>query len=341
MRKSPSLMSRGDDIFLLDINRNKRVQDNSQSKHHNILSNKMISNQLEQSFDVVTNLRRNLRSNPSLAVGTDHILFTYREGFSIYDKKGNDLLGALSLRNIFNSRIRLDNITVSHDHASDRWVLTRIGRFNTLEVAISEGSNPITSEWTIYVFNGFDFNVRLSVWNDAYYVTAKNGSNSNNLYALDRDAMLAGEPSVTIIRFELPGANQASGRVLNPQAFNVSSEQMPAKGNAPIVYMQDEETFLNTTRDHLKIWTVNVDFDTPADSRISQPSELDTTPFTAIFNSGLGQLAQPNGGDKIDTQDAAIMNQAQFRKFDTYNSAVFNFTINTGIRKTTCKCTLV
>ena len=50
--------------------------------------------------------------------------------------------------------------------------------------------------------------------------------------------------------------------------------------------------------------------------------EIPATEFISVFDGGsFSNLAQPGGGPDIDALQATIMNQAQFRKFDTYNSA--------------------
>jgi len=54
------------------------------------------------------------------------------------------------------------------------------------------------------------------------------------------------------------------------------------------------------------------------------------TPFISVFDNGsFVNLTQPRGGTAIDALQATIMNQAQFRKFGSYNSALFNFVVDT------------
>jgi len=98
----------------------------------------------------------------------------------------------------------------------------------------------------------------------------------------------------------------------------------------PIVYMQDD-AWAGVSNDHIKIWEIDVDWATPANSTISSvPLEIALTPFTGVFDGGsFSNLPQPNGGGLIDALQATIMNQAQFRRFATHNSAVFNFVVDT------------
>ena len=60
-----------------------------------------------------------------------------------------------------------------------------------------------------------------------------------------------------------------------------------------------------------------------------QPVCRTATEFISVFDGGsFSNLTQPGGGSAVDALQATIMNQAQFRKFGTYNSALFNFVVD-------------
>ena len=264
-------------------------------------------------------------TDPALAVGPDHVFVVFNTGFIIYDKDGNALTGQISPNpTIFPSGGCCD-LTVSYDNAADRWVLTFLG--SGAQIAVSDGPDPINDGWYTYTIPSVNDYQKLSVWSDAYYITDNTSNSSNRIYALERDAMLAGDPNAQIIGFPLPGI-QTSG-FYSPQALNVTDDNLPAAGSAPILYLQDD-AWSGVSEDHVKLWTVDVDWDTPGNSEISQPNELVTTPFISVFDGGsFSNLTQPNGGIAIDALQATIMNQAQFRKFSGHNSAVFNFVVDT------------
>ena len=79
-----------------------------------------------------------------------------------------------------------------------------------------------------------------------------------------------------------------------------------------------------------------MDWNTIGNSTVSAATELGidagtgtVTPFVSVFDGGsFSNLPQPGGGQAIDALQNTIMNQAQFRKFPTYNSALFNFTVD-------------
>lgn len=268
-------------------------------------------------------------TDPALAVGPDHVVVVFNTGYRFFDKDGTALTDQLSPDNIFSPGGCCD-LTISYDNAAERWVMSYLYRNGNAEVAVSNTSDPVNTTWNVYTYEGISDYQKLSVWSDGYYMTANvnsaSASTSNAIFVMDRDAMLAGEDNAQIIAFPLPGISTSG--FYSPQAFNISDDNTPPAGNASIVYLQDD-AFSGVSEDHIKVWTVNVDFDNPGDSTISDPQEISTTPFVGVFDGGsFSNLPQPNGGSTIDALQATIMNQAQFRQFSGYNSAVFNFVVD-------------
>lgn len=264
-------------------------------------------------------------TDPSMAVGPNHVFVVYNTGFAIYDKSGNIIGGQNPVTSIFSGGGCCD-LTVSYDKAADRFVVGYLFSSNgQVQVAISDGPDPTTSTWTRWTIPGVNDYNKLSVWSDGYYMTA-NTSSSNKVWAMNRDDMIAGVASPNFQTFNLPGL--ATSGFYSPQALNVSDDNMPAPGGATIVYLQDN-AWGGVSVDHIKYWTVDVDWASPANSGISAATQINTTPFTSVFDGGsFSNLPQP-GGTTIDALQATIMNQAQFRKFAGHNSAVFNFVVDT------------
>lgn len=261
-------------------------------------------------------------TDPALAVGPDHVIVVFNTGFRIFDKAGNPLTAQLAPTNIFGTNGCCD-LTASYDHIADRWVLSLLG--NGAFVAVSKTNNPVTTEWNVYSYSAVNDYQKLSVWSDGYYMT-DNTSGANRIYAFERSKMLAGDPAAKILAFPLPGI--VTSGFYSPQFLTLSDTNAPAPGNVPVLYMQDN-AWSGVTDDHLKIWNLNVDWNTTANSTISSPVQLNTQPFIGVFDGGsFSNLSQPNGGATIDALQATIMNQAQFKKFPTHNSAVFNFVVD-------------
>ena len=266
-------------------------------------------------------------TDPAGAVGPNHYVAVFNTGFRVFDKDGNALTDQLAPQNVFGIGSYCCDLTVSYDAAADRFVMTILG--GGWRVAVSQGPDPINDGWYVYNWGtGSDYQ-KLSIWTDAYYVT----DNPPEVHALERDAMIAGDQSAQFVAFNLPGmptsSNSGSGiGFRSPQAFNVTDDNLPAAGSAPIVFMADD-AWLGVDSDHLKIWTADVDWDTPSNSTISaSPQEISTTPFIAVFDGGSWDNLQQPGGSAIDALQATIMNQAQFRKFSSHNSAIGNFVVN-------------
>ncbi len=287
------------------------------------------------------NTSRFTPSDPTGAAGLNHYVAAWNAGFKIFDKQGNLLVDEASLGTLFEGNTEGDPI-VLYDAPADRFIITEFekdnqsGGVNGLNIAICKGSDPVNDGWYIYTA-GFETGEfpdypKYSVWHDGYYITSNiiintdtAGNKSNAIFVMEREKMLQGLANVGFLGFPLPTL-QTNG-FFSPQFFNVSSPQAPTTGPATVVYLQDD-SWSGVADDHLKLWDLNVNWTTPQSSTISQPNILTVSDFNSVFDGGsFSNLPQPSGPD-IDALQGTIMNQAQFRKFDTYNSAVFNFAVN-------------
>jgi len=268
-------------------------------------------------------------TDPTGAVGPNHFVNAWNSSFRIWDKAGNPLTPAASLSNIFPGETMGDPI-VMYDQFVDRFLITQFYS-NGFLVAISQGPDPVNDGWYTYEFptSTFPDYPKYSIWSDGYYITANKNSStagtSEVVYALERDKIIQGDPTAQMIGFPLPTINTSG--FFSPLGFNVTGTELPPAGNAPIVYMQDD-SWSGVVQDHLKIWSINVDWDIPANSTISDPQEIATTPFDGLFDGGsFSNLPQPSGSD-IDALQATIMYMAQYRRFANHNSVVFNFVVD-------------
>ena len=279
-------------------------------------------------FDAVT--QDGSPNDPSIAVGPNHVMVVYNTGFRIFDKEGNPLTDQLDDSNIFANPSTCCDLTVSYDNAADRWVLSVLSdpllgsTFDGIQVAVSDGPNPLTAGWYSYRFDMDTHYQKLSIWSDGYYITGEK-YDEEKIHALERDVMLAGGDAPQILGFDLPEV--VIEGFLVPQALNVMDDNLPAPGGATFVLMQDD-AYSGINFDHVKLWTVDVDWDSPNNSTVTLQSEIPLAPFISVFDGGsFDNLIQPDGS-AIDALQGIIMNQAQFRKFDTHNSAIFNFTVD-------------
>jgi hypothetical protein len=267
-------------------------------------------------------------SDPTGAVGPNHFIGAWNTGFKIFDKDGAPLTPEASLSTLFPGNAIGDPI-VFYDAEADRFVITEFdSNPNGFNVAVCQGSDPVNDGWYIYT-TGFGTGTfpdytKFSVWSDGYYVTA-NIDSDDRVFAIEREEMLVGNIA-QFVAFPLTGITTSG--FYSPQFFSVTDDALPPAGNATVVYMQDD-AWGGVATDHVKLWTVDVDWTNLANSTISAPQELLTSAFTSVFDGGsFSNVPQPSGPDQ-DVLQATIMNQAQYRRFPNYNSAIFNFVVNT------------
>lgn len=348
--KVPSIASRKSKLARPDLTKKIEVKDGRSSRYNVVvgkgstgddvlakskhkLAGKIPTKTPELVFETGTSFLE--PTDPSGAVGPNHYISVINTAFQIFDKSGNSLTGGLvspSAIFTFPSGGCCD-LTASYDNDADRWVLSFLSAVGEgTQVAVSNGPDPVNDGWTVYTYVLVEDYQKLSVWRDGYYITENTG-NTNKLHVFERAAMIDAASEGTtpqILSFSLPGL--ITNGFHSPQVLNISSGNWPTSGGATVVYMQDD-AWADVSEDHIKLWNVNLDWETPENSQVSAALELSAadgvTPFVGTFDGGdFDNLEQPEGGALIDALQATIMNQAQFRKFPTYNSAVFNFVVD-------------
>ena len=272
-------------------------------------------------------------TDPAGAVGPNHYIAVTNTAFRIFDKSGNPLTALLPPNpSIFPSSGCCD-LTASYDNIADRWVLSFLG--SGAQIAVSNGPDPLNDTWTVYNYAQVVDYQKLSVWHDGYYMT---DNTSGTFHVFERNEMLAGNTGAQLVSFTVPGW-QDPGGFDSPQFLNLS-HNAPVTGPATMVYIADDSWGSVTQDDHIKLWSVSVDWANTTSSTVTGPTRLGVdafgvadgtvTPFNSTFDGGaFSNLTQPNGGIDIDALQWTIMNQAQFRKFTTHNSALFNFVVDT------------
>jgi hypothetical protein len=266
-------------------------------------------------------------SDPTGEIGRDYYFASWNSSFRFFNLDGTAASPPSSLSTLFGSDESGDPIAM-YDSEADRYIITSMGS-SGLNFAISQTNDPILDGW--HVYNAISFGTdgqfpdypKFSIWSDGYYCTTN--TSGNDLYVLERDKIIDGDPTASIQGFNAP--QMITSGFASAQVLDITNDDHPAAGNATLIYLQDD-AWNQVSTDHLKIWTINIDWDNPNNSSISTPYQLPTSSFTSVFDGGsFANLTQSSGPD-IDAMQACIMNQAQFRKFPTHNSAVFNFVVD-------------
>lgn len=284
-------------------------------------------------------------TDPTGVAGPNHYVNAWNMAFSIFDKQGNRLVPPAALSSIggeFQNENDGDPI-VLYDAFADRYLIMEFSDVEGQDteasasflVAVSQGPDPVNSGWYTYRFKtgALPDYPKISVWGDAYYVTTNKNSGtaseSQVIYALERDRMLEGE-TAKVVGFPLPGIK--TNGFYSPAGFNGTGMEAPPRGNAPIIFLQDDE-WEGVNEDHLKIWLVNMDWNNIMNSTISESQELGAadgvSPFIATFDGGsFTNLSQPNDAPDVDALQAAMMYMTPYRRFADHNSVVMNFVVD-------------
>lgn len=256
-------------------------------------------------------------------VGLDHYFQMINLSYAIWDKEGNLLYGPVDNSTLWQGFIGPWTGTndgdpiVLYDEEADRWVASQFavnlpnGKSYEL-VAVSETGDPLGSYYRYaFEFDAMNDYPKLGVWRDGYYSTYhmfSGGYAGAAIGVFERDKMLEGDPDASMIYFGEYGSIFG----LLPADFD---GDQPPEGSPNYI--------MDIVDNGIKIYKVEVDWDTPSNSSFTLDASL--TPNS--FSSGVNGIKQPNTSTKLDDLAAMLMNRLQYRNFGTYETMVANHTI--------------
>lgn len=275
--------------------------------------------------------------DPTGDIGKNHyVQMTNAAGGSwlqVWDKhSGESVYGPILSSTIWNAvgTGSIGDPIVQYDHDAERWLIMEMQGFftNELLIAISNDSDP-TGGWKAYRFQtlGFGDYPKLYVWHNAYFVTVNEITNTNTCsgYALERSAILAGEPFFDLYRFVMPNYQ---GIAYQPATGADWEGGPPPPAGSPEYIFRIYDDAWDGGQDHLQIWEVNVDWDNQALSSITGPDKIFPSPFETkvCFGNGLFDCIEQPDADapRITALENIIMYRAPYRNFGSYESVVFN-----------------
>lgn len=271
--------------------------------------------------------------DPSGDIGKDHYLQAINATqLGVFDKEGN-------LENTFTANTIWSQIGFSsagdpiilYDQEAERWLITEFPNGNQLLVAISEDSDPMGA-YTAYNFAtpNFPDYPKYAIWSNAYVVTT-NEQGPGNLpgYFIDRDAMLAGEPTVNIQRITVPGFNGGPGfQVSTPVDWSGATQPVEAK---PIILNLHDDAWGGSPNDEVIMTTFDIDFD-DANNTTAITTNVPLTAFDSnpcsVSGPGFSCMPQAGNGGGIDGLPEVIMNQVHYRNFGTHESIIMSFIVD-------------
>jgi N-acetylneuraminic acid mutarotase len=302
----------------------------------------------DDDFEGVGNVNGVLPPDTNGDVGPNHYMQWVNLSLQIWDKSGNSLLGPIpgnALWDGFGGACENQNNgdpIVLYDHLSDRWLASQFALFsadgNHQCIAISQTGDP-TGSWHRYDFIIHQTKINdyphFGLWPDGWYL-AFNQFDENTfawagqgVAAFDRDAMLVGDPSATMIYFDLFGVDPNFGGQIPSDL-----DGFPPPEGTPNYFLEaDDSAFGIFATDRLSVWEFHADFDTPANSTFGLNGlpnyHLDTAPFDMNmcgFNRSC--IPQPGTGVGLDAISDRLLHRLQYRNFGDHTSLVVNHTVD-------------
>jgi hypothetical protein len=288
-------------------------------------------------------------SDNSLAVGPNHIVQIVNSRLAIFTKRGAQfdttgkvLYGAVPTNTIFKgfsgpceARNNGDAV-VRYDQLAGRWLYVmplfqkipgRAGEPYSMCYAVSTGADPL-GPYHRYEFRRklFPDYPRPAIWPDGYYVPTSTGDDVIQKHACvaDRTKMLQGgdatEQCVIIDGVNFLNNADIDGRGLPPPgAPNI----MMAAGGAQLHKIVED--------DGIYVYKIHVDWDTPANTRVTGPVKVDVAPYHYLCDGQLTNcVPQPDTTRRLDAQGDKIMQRLVYRNIGGRESIVALHSINTA-----------
>lgn len=283
---------------------------------------------------------RGVPLDPIGAAGPGHYVQMVNTAFAVYDKSGNKLSGPTNINQLWagagtpcETRNDGDPI-VLYDSIADRWLLSQFAIPDQKKgpwymcIAISRTPDPTGSyfTYTFVINDAMPDYPKLAVWPDAYYMSTNDGLAVVGAYAFDRMSMLNGQPG-TYQKFV------GQGNFMMPSNFDGT---MPPDGSPNYFYTMMDDVFWAkygfTGPPRLEIWEFKADFNTPLNSSFKISASVQISPFnyTVCGYFNMNCIPQPRPGVRLDPVSEWPMWRLQYRNFNSYESLVGNFTVDTG-----------
>ena len=288
-------------------------------------------------------------------VGPNHYVQAVNVVVRVFSKSGVPLTAPVRMSSLFaslSSSICSTNNNgdpiVLYDPLADRWLLSQFAFTSPTTppyhqcIAISTTGDP-TGSYFLYDFilPGSNLNdyPKFGVWSDAYYMTDNqflNGGpfNGAGVFAFDRAKMLVGDPSASLIYFDLG----TDFRGVLPADLDGSTA--PPLG-APNYFAMLEADELGDPADAIRLFSFHADFVNPAASTFTElpESPLAVAAFDPLSPSGRNDIEQPAPASSIHYLDAIadrLMHRLAYRNFGgARESLVVAHTVNVGFDPTT------
>lgn len=193
--------------------------------------------------------------------------------------------------------------------------------------AVSTSADPLGSYYRYEFLRAlFPDYPRPAVWPDGYYIPTSTGDEVIQKHAcvVEREKMLRGETAreqcVIIDGVNFLNNADLDGRSLPPKgAPNI----MMAAGGTQLKKVLEDDSIL--------VWKFHVDWENPANTKVSGPDKVKVAPYHYLCGGQLTQcVPQPGTNTRLDSQGDKIMARLVYRRIGNRESVVVVHSVNTS-----------
>lgn len=193
--------------------------------------------------------------------------------------------------------------------------------------AVSVSDDPLGAYYR-YAFERtlFPDYPRPAVWPDGYYVPTSTGDEviQKHVCIVDRTKMLQGQPAteqcIVIDGVSFLNNADVDGRTSPPPG---TPNIMMAAGGTQLKDIFDD--------DGIYVWKVHVDWNAPANTKLSGPEKITVAPYHFLCNGQLTScVPQPDTAKRLDAQGDKLMQRVVYRKIGKQESIVAAHSVATS-----------
>ena len=259
------------------------------------------------------------------AIGPDYFMQTVNTIFSIYDRDGNLVDGPHNMNTLFSGVDGADendgDPIVLWDEKANRWLALEFsisGSQDYMLLAVSKTDDP-TGEWYRWSYEMADMPdyPHLGIWQNGYYM-AINDDDDPDVFAFDRDAMIAGDANPQMVSFDNPYRPNSGFHIIEP--LDNDGDWAPSGTPGQFITIDADEwgssDHVNSGKDELWIYELDVDWNDAGNATFDRTQVLVTADFDPDMGSGMDNVEQKDESQKVDAIPQILMYRAQYRNFD-------------------------
>jgi hypothetical protein len=289
-------------------------------------------------------------------VGPNHYVEMINLAVAVYDKQGSLLQGPYAIGDLW-AGFAIEDCTdpsgdpiVVYDQPEDRWILSQFTTAGPVYydcVAISQTGDP-TGSYYRYAFvtqadpdlaggTFFPDYPKYGVWTNSYIMTTRDFGDVDeygiSVYALEKNKMLAGNPSARAVQFFLDSnvvpLNLIGDGLLPP---DIDGHRRPQDHvPAPIVGTQDDDYVYGAPFDAVNVWELSVKWNATPEASLELATQLPVAAFDSNFPCGPSRGCIPQPGITNPDQYLDVLSYRQrptwrlaYRNFGKYEALVTN-----------------